>query len=48
MSEQIHVPFHVIDRRSVISVIDNPLFKDGRIASLYAIDNDLAKEMHEG
>jgi hypothetical protein len=48
ITKQIHAPFHVIDGRSVITVIDNPLFKDGRIASLYAVDNSLAKELHEG
>jgi hypothetical protein len=34
--------------KSVITVIDNPLIKDGRVASLYAIDNSLAKELREG
>jgi sugar-specific transcriptional regulator TrmB len=48
VTEQIHAPFHVIDARSVITVIDNPMFRDGRIASLYAIDNGLAKELREG
>lgn len=48
VTEQIHAPFHIVDARSVIAVIDNPLFKDGRIASLYAMDSSLAKELHEG
>lgn len=48
ITEQMHAPFHVIDGKSVITVIDNPLIKDGRIASLYAIDNSLAKELREG
>jgi len=48
VTEQIHAPFHVIDGKNVITVIDNPLFKDGRIASLFAMDSTLAKELHEG
>lgn len=48
ITEQMHAPFHVIDGKSVITVIDNPLIKDGRIASLYAIDSSLAKELREG
>lgn len=48
VTEQIYAPFHVIDGRGVITVIDNPLLKDGRVASLYAIDSSLAKELHEG
>jgi hypothetical protein len=48
ITEQMHAPFHVIDGKSVITVIDNPLIKDGRVASLYAIDNSLAKELREG
>jgi sugar-specific transcriptional regulator TrmB len=47
-TKQIHAPFHIIDRRSIITVIDNPLLEDGRIASLYAVDRSLAKELHEG
>lgn len=48
VTKQIHAPFHVLDKRAVIAVIDNPLFKDGRIASLYALDSSLAKELGEG
>jgi hypothetical protein len=48
VTDQIHAPFHVIDRISIITVIDNPLLKDGRIASLYAVDSSLAKELYEG
>jgi len=48
ITEQMHAPFHVIDGTNVITVIDNPLIKDGRIASLYAIDGSLAKELREG
>lgn len=48
ITEQIYAPFHVIDGKSVITVIDNPLLKDGRVASLYAIDTGLAKDLHEG
>jgi hypothetical protein len=48
ITEQMHSPFHVIDGKSVVTVIDNPLIKDGRIASLYAIDGGLAKELREG
>jgi hypothetical protein len=45
---RIHAPFHVVARRGVIAVIDNPLFKDGRIASLYAMDNNLGRKLQEG
>jgi hypothetical protein len=48
VTEQIHAPFHVIDTRRSIMVIDNPLFKDGRVASIYAIDKKLANELYEG
>jgi len=48
ITEQMHAPFHVIDGKSVVTVIDNPLIRDGRIASLYAIDSSLAKELREG
>lgn len=48
ITEQMYAPFHVIDGKSVVTVIDNPLIKDGRIASLYAIDSSLAKELWEG
>lgn len=48
VTKQIHAPFHVIDSRRTIMVIDNPLIKDGRVASIYAIDKNLADEMHEG
>jgi sugar-specific transcriptional regulator TrmB len=47
-TEQIHAPFHVIDGKSIITVIDNPLIKDGRVASLYGIDSSLARELREG
>jgi hypothetical protein len=48
ITEQMHAPFHVIDGKSVVTVIDNPLIKNGRIASLYAIDHSLATELREG
>jgi sugar-specific transcriptional regulator TrmB len=48
ITEQMHAPFHVIDGKMIITVIDNPLIKDGRIASLYSIDNSLAKELRDG
>ncbi len=48
ITKQIHAPFHVIDKKSVIVVVDNPLFKEGRIASIHAIGRSLAKELHEG
>lgn len=48
ITEQMHAPFHVIDGKSVVAVIDNPLIKNGRIASLYAIDHSLAMELREG
>lgn len=48
VTRRIHAPFHVIDQSGVVMVIDNPLLKDGRVASLYAIDNKLAHELHEG
>ncbi len=48
ITRQIHAPFHVIDKKSVIVVVDNPLFKEGRIASIHAIERNLAKELHEG
>ena len=48
ITEQMHSPFHVMDGKSVVTVIDNPLIKDGRIASLYAIDRSRAKELREG
>jgi sugar-specific transcriptional regulator TrmB len=47
-TKQIHAPFHVIDKKSAIVVVDNPLFRDGRIASLHVIDSNLAKELHDG
>lgn len=48
VTKQIHAPFHVIDSRRTIMVIDNPLIKNGRVASIYAMDKKLANEMHEG
>lgn len=48
ITEQMHAPFHVIDGKSVVTVIDNPLIKNGRIASLYAIDPSLARELRDG
>ena len=48
VTKLIHAPFHVIDSKSAITVIDNPLFKDGRIASVYVIDRNLAKELRVG
>jgi HTH-type transcriptional regulator, sugar sensing transcriptional regulator len=48
ITKQIHAPFHVIDKKSVIVVVDNPLFKEGRIASIHAIGTSLARELHEG
>lgn len=47
---QIHL---VISFRQVLidmydALVDVPLIKDGRVASLYAIDNSLAKELREG
>jgi hypothetical protein len=48
ITKQIHAPFHVLDKKSVIVVVDNPLFKEGRIASIHAIGRSLAKELHEG
>jgi hypothetical protein len=48
VTDQMHSPFHVIDGKSVVTVIDNLLIKDGRIASLYAIDSSLANELREG
>jgi hypothetical protein len=47
-TKKIHAPFHVIDGRNVVMVVDNPLFRDGRVASVYAVDGKLARELHEG
>lgn len=47
-TNQLHAPFHVIDSNSVIVVVDNPLFEDGRIASLHIVDKGLAKELGAG
>jgi hypothetical protein len=30
------------------ALVDVPLIKDGKVASLYAIDSSLAKELREG
>ncbi len=48
ITKQIHAPFHVIDKKSAIVVVDNPLFKEGRIASIHAIGTNLAGELHDG
>jgi HTH-type transcriptional regulator, sugar sensing transcriptional regulator len=48
ITKQIHAPFHVIDKKSAIVVVDNPLFKEGRIASIHIVGRSLAKELHEG
>jgi sugar-specific transcriptional regulator TrmB len=48
ITKQIHAPFHVIDSKSAIMVIDNPLIKDGRIASVYVINRELVHELREG
>jgi HTH-type transcriptional regulator, sugar sensing transcriptional regulator len=48
ITKRIHAPFHVIDRKSAIVVVDNPLFADGRIASLHIVDKALAKELQAG
>lgn len=48
VTKEIHAPFSVIDDRSVVMVIDNPLTKEGRVASVYVMDKNLAKEMREG
>ncbi len=48
ITKQIHAPFHVIDKKSAIVVVDNPLIHEGRIASIHAIGRSLAKELHEG
>lgn len=47
-TKQIHAPFHVIDGRSVVMVVDNPLFWEGRVASIYAVDSNLARELRKG
>jgi len=48
LANQIHAPFHVIDKKSAIVVVDNPLFSEGRIASMHVIGTSLAKELHDG
>lgn len=48
ITRQLHAPFHIIDSNSAIVVVDNPLFRDGRIASLHVIEQSLAKELSEG
>jgi sugar-specific transcriptional regulator TrmB len=48
ITKQIHAPFHVIDKKSVIIVVDNPLFREGRIASIHVVGRNLANELHEG
>jgi HTH-type transcriptional regulator, sugar sensing transcriptional regulator len=47
-TKQINAPFHVIDKKSVIIVVDNPLFREGRIASIHAVGRNLANELHGG
>lgn len=48
ITKQIHAPFHVIDKKSAIVVVDNPLFRQGRIASIHIVGRSLANELHEG
>jgi sugar-specific transcriptional regulator TrmB len=48
VTSQIHAPFHVIDENSAIVVVDNPLFKDGRIASIHIVEKGLAKVLSDG
>lgn len=48
ITKQIHAPFHVIDKKSAIVVVDNPLFREGRIASIHVLGRSLANELHEG
>lgn len=48
ITKQIHAPFHVIDKKSAIVVVDNPLFQEGRIASIHIVGRSLANELHEG
>jgi HTH-type transcriptional regulator, sugar sensing transcriptional regulator len=48
ITNQIHAPFHIIDGNSAIVVVDNPLFRDGRIASIHIIEKGLARELSEG
>lgn len=48
VTKQIHAPFHVIDDENSILVIDNPLFKDERIASLQVTNRTLSRQLHEG
>ncbi|CAN5858619.1 hypothetical protein BH23THE1_BH23THE1_08880 [soil metagenome] len=48
ITKEIHAPFHIMDIKRSIMVIDNPLFKDRRVVSIYAMDKKLARELHEG
>jgi len=48
VTKQIHAPFHVIDDENSILVIDNPLFKDERIASLQVTNRILSRQLREG
>jgi hypothetical protein len=48
ITKQIHAPFHVIDKKSAIMVVDNPLFQEGRIASIHVVGRSLANELREG
>jgi HTH-type transcriptional regulator, sugar sensing transcriptional regulator len=48
ITKQIHAPFHVIDKKSAIIVVDNPLFREGRIASIHVVGRSLAKELYQG
>ena len=48
ITKQIHAPFHVIDKKSAIVVVDNPLFAEGRIASIHIAGRSLANELYEG
>lgn len=48
ITKQIHAPFHVIDKETAIVVVDNPLFREGRIASIHVVGRSVANELHEG
>lgn len=45
VTKQIHSPFHVIDNKALVIVVDNPLLKDGRVASIYMTNRKLAEEL---
>jgi hypothetical protein len=48
VTKQIHAPFHMVDDESSILVIDNPLFKDERLASLHVMNRTLSAQLREG